>query len=275
MHIFERCSKAIRHSYFLEQACWLWDHIRPLYEKILPLLSGNHGIERIINGTDRIFVTVQFRSLSEVREPQAWKYLMGQVRPGDIAADIGAYLGLYTVALAKRVGPFGKVFSFEPDPQNFIFLKQLIEMNQVAAQVEIFNMAVGSQDGEVKFSAGLDCGSHISYTLSLTKDVTTVRCICLDTLFTNKRLDILKIDVEGFEEAVLQGANNLLRDRIRSPRAILIELHPFAWPNIGTSSKSILQRLSGYTHTIFDKNGVAVTDVDSSWHCWLIAQKDM
>lgn len=269
MHIFERYCKAIRHNYFLEQADWLWDHIRPLYEKILPLLSGNHGIEQIINGTDRILIPIQLRSLSEVYEPQVWKYLMAQVRPGDIVADIGANIGLYTVALAKRVGSSGRVFVFEPEPDNCIVLKELIELNKVSAQVELIEMAAGCKDSIVKFSAGLSTGSHINH--APTKGTFTVRCVRLDTIFSDKRLDILKIDVEGTEEEVFKGATKLLTDPKRSPRFILIEVHPYRWSNIGTTSESLFDFIKNYKYSILDKNGQFVSNIDF-WD-WVIAYK--
>ncbi len=269
MHIFERCFKAIRHSYFLEQANWLWDYIRPLYDKILPLLSGNRGIERIINGTDRIFVPVQFRSLPESYESRVWKYIMEQVRPGDIVADVGAFIGLYTVAFARRVGPLGKVFAFEPDPDNFMQLKRITECNKGSSRIELFELAVGSKDGTVSFSAGLLPGSHID---SVPKyDAYTVRCVSLDTFFGNQRLDILKVDVEGFEEEVLKGCIDILSDYKRSPRCILLEVHPCFWSHFGTSAESLINLIRKYRYSISNLNGQFVKMPD--WWGWIICTK--
>lgn len=269
MHIFERCGRAIRHSCFLEQANWLWDFIRPLYEKILLLLSGNRGIERTINGTDFILIPMQLRSLPEIYEPKAWKYLMGQVRLGDIVADVGAYAGIYTIAFARGVGPAGRVFAFEPDPDNFIRLKRIVELNKVSSHVELIRMAVGERDGAVGFSSGLESGSHIN--LSLTGKTPTVRCVSLDTFFNHQRLDILKVDVEGFEEDVLKGGADILCDSRRSPRCILIEVHPCCWSALGKNGESLINLIRRYKYKIWSPDGQFVKMPD--WLGWIICTK--
>ena len=103
MHVLERWSIALRHSSWLDRADWLWDCVRPQYEKLM-VLFGQNGLERIVNDTDPILVLPRFRRVTEAYEPKVWKHLMAQVQPGDVIADVGAFIGLYTIALAKRVG---------------------------------------------------------------------------------------------------------------------------------------------------------------------------
>ncbi|MEM2045746.1 MAG: hypothetical protein QXO20_06155 [Candidatus Bathyarchaeia archaeon] len=55
---------------------------------------GRNGLERIINGTDRILILPKFRGVGETYEPEVWSHLMAQARPGDIVADVGAHIGL-------------------------------------------------------------------------------------------------------------------------------------------------------------------------------------
>ena len=78
--------------------------------------------------------------------------------------------------------------------------------------------------------------------------------VTLDEHFAGRRLDILKIDVEGFEEQVLRGADGLLRDAGCGPRVVYIEVHPFAWHHVGTTGDSLLALLASY--------GFATTFVD-------------
>lgn len=181
--------------------------MRPHYDRAVTLF-GKNGLERIINGTDRILVLPQFRGVVETYEQKIWNLLMAQIHPGDVAVDVGAFVGLYTIALAKRVGPSGRVVSFEPDRENFMALKAHVELNSVSAWVELIQAAVAAQDGTVAFQAGGGSESHMSYVPL--NGVQMVRCVCLDAMFADRQLNILKIDVEGYEEEVLHGAINPL-----------------------------------------------------------------
>jgi hypothetical protein len=84
----------------------------------------------------------------------------------------------------------------------------------------------------------------------------------LDSVFAGDRIDILKIDVEGFEEGVLKGASELLSDRERGPRIIYIEVHPFAWGEVRTTSETLLTLLTNYGYRIEDLSGTVVSYVE-------------
>jgi FkbM family methyltransferase len=239
---------------------WLWDWVRPHYNGVIALL-GRSGLERTINGTDRILIYPRFRQVSETYEPQVWNHLVAQVRPGDVVADVGAFIGLYTVSLAKRVGPFGRVVAFEPDPENFTALKAQVELNRVSDRVELIQAAAGVQNGTVPFEVGRASESHVG--LGSENGARTVQCVRLDDVFADRRLDIIKIDVEGYEEEVLKGSARLLQDDSRRPRAIYIEVHPYAWPATGTSSESLLGFLSRCNYQVVSLNGQTIEQIDS------------
>jgi hypothetical protein len=104
MHAAERIAFAIRHNQYLDRADRLWNYVRPAYDR-LSSLAARKGLTRVINGTDRVLIGPRWRMVGEVYEPEVWQQLMGEVRPGDVVADVGAYIGLYSIALANRVGP--------------------------------------------------------------------------------------------------------------------------------------------------------------------------
>src|SRR5262249_14515477 len=148
-------SIAIRHNKQLEGAAWFWDAIRPLYNGLMRLV-GRRGLHRTLNGTDPILVSAGLRGVSETYEPEVWRSLMAEVQRGDKVADIGTYVGLYTVALAKRVGASGRVFAFEPNAATFALLRSQITLNGVDDRVQLFQAAVGEQNKLVKFEANFD-----------------------------------------------------------------------------------------------------------------------
>ena len=88
-----------------------------------------------------------------------------------------------------------------------------------------------------------------------------VQCVTLDDVFKRERLDILKIDVEGYEERVIRGGRRLLGDRARGPRTIFIEVHPYAWSQTDTTSASLLSLLAHLGYRVEDISGQPVTQI--------------
>jgi FkbM family methyltransferase len=215
----------------------------------------------VINGTDILRVSPPCRGITETYEPDVWKHLMAHVQPGDSVADVGAFVGLYSIALAKRIGAGGHVTAFEPDPANFAALVAHCRLNGVADRVTVIQAAVADQDGIAAFDSGRSSESRLSPVGE--GSLPAVPCTRIDTVFANSRLDMLKMDVEGWEEPVLKGGMALLRDRRRKPRAIYIEVHPYAWPMVGTSADSLLDLLSRCNYRVSDLEGHPVTQIRS------------
>jgi FkbM family methyltransferase len=258
MHAVEKFVFALRHDPRVEKAEWLWRRIRPVYDW-MSSIAAPRGITRVINGTDRLLLSPKWRMIGERYEPEVWRALMNEVRVGDVIADVGSYVGLYTIALAQRIGASGTVVAFEPDDSNSRELKQHVELNSVADRVRIVRAAVGEREGFAEFASNLD-SSFISGAIAAStknKSVET-QCVTLDGFFAGKKLDLLKIDVEGYEQKVLEGATELLTDERRSPRTIFIEVHPYAWSALGTTSDSILQLLKRFNYEVKEIGGQTV-----------------
>ncbi|UCC94663.1 MAG: FkbM family methyltransferase, partial [Candidatus Omnitrophota bacterium] len=167
------------------------------------------------------------------------------------------FIGLYTVAVAKRIGKDGKVIAFEPDKKNADALKKHLRLNKVFSKVEVINAAVGDINGVLTFHALSNDYSHVA----LLSNVNVERCIqiqskTLDSVFHNKRVDVIKIDVEGYEGKVLLGARNLLKRKKGYPRAIFIEVHPYVWKELETTAEELVSLLTnaGYKVEKIDRN---------------------
>ncbi len=267
MNILERAGVAIRHAPALERADWLWDRIRPAYDRVLATLARSRGLERVINGTDRFRLSAQSRGfIAEKYEPDVWGRVMREVRTGDHVAEVGASMGLYALAFAGRVGAAGHVTAFEPDPESASALEANISVNGWQDRVTVIRAAAGQSSGEVRFASARGQESRIETRSDIRDGVITVPMVTLDAALAGRRIDVIKIDVEGFEQQVLQGARIALTDERRRPRAILVEVHPFAWADAGTTSASLLGLLDELGFRVEGMQGAPVSSISDYGH---------
>jgi len=252
MNAMEKACVALRHSVVLRKADLLWNGLRPIYNCLVNRLAAR-GLERVINGTDRVLLAPECRGVTESYEPDVWAHVVRNVRAGDRIADVGAFIGLYAIALGKRVGPKGKVVAFEPDESNCAAVRRHIELNGLQDRVEAVRSAVSTVDGEIWFTA--DKGIQNQVALPGADRAKPVPSVSLDVFFKGQRLDLLKLDVEGFEEEVLKGAEQLLSDPDRAPRVVYVEVHPYNWHLCGTTSESLHGRLRRLGYAVESPNG--------------------
>jgi FkbM family methyltransferase len=272
VNILERASVAIRHAPALERADWLWDRIRPAYDRVLAKVARGRGLEREINGTDRFRLSAQSRGfIAEEYEPAVWGRVMREVRTGDHVAEVGASMGLYAMAFAGRVGATGHVTAFEPDPESVSALEANISVNGWHDRITVIKAAVGPSSGQVRFAAARGLESRVETRPAVSDGVITVPMVTLDDALAGQKIDVIKIDVEGFEQQVMLGAKTILTDDRRRPRAILVEVHPFAWAETGTTSASFLALLHEVGFRVEDMRGATVSSITEYGHIIAIA----
>lgn len=126
---------------------------------------------------------------------------------GDLVADVGANVGEVSIVMSQQVAASGQVFAFEPSARIYRYLQGNLALNG-CANVTPRNMALGETPGTVMISDDRrDDMNHI-----VTAGGTPVTCSTLDAeLPGDRRLALLKIDVEGAELSVLRGAAGALR----------------------------------------------------------------
>ncbi|MEO8404427.1 MAG: FkbM family methyltransferase [Chitinophagaceae bacterium] len=147
-------------------------------------------------------------------------FLLHFLRKDDLFVDIGANIGSYTVLAGAHVG--SSVVAIEPVPATFQHLKNNIAINQINSNVSACNFALGNQKGQISFTSTLDTMNHVA----TGSEANTIQ-VPVDTLdnILGKEKDpiLLKIDVEGFETDVLNGADATLKKN--QLKAIIIELN--------------------------------------------------
>ena len=157
-------------------------------------------------------------ALTGTYDPMFVDLLRRRLRPGMTFVDVGANIGLFTIVAASRVGPGGRVFAFECNPELIGFLARNIQMNWLADRVQVIPKAAHRDDEERHFQVPRDQNMLGSLTRFIKGDARTqdleeftVACERLDeTLADVAYVDLLKIDVEGGEADVLEGASGLL-----------------------------------------------------------------
>ena len=255
LYHLERAFKRVRHSPLLKHAAPLWNAVRPVYNQVLAKL-GTSGLVRNINGTDLIRLSPGNREFGEVYEPQVWKMVMGHIKPGSRVMDIGAHIGLYAMAFGLRVGPQGSVLAAEPDPDNLKNLHKHIALNGLTDVVRVVPAGMADAPGSASLSMD-QLQSHVSSDGGSVQ----IKLETLDRVCGDGRWDLMLIDVEGFEEKVLRGGRELLSDAARRPSMIMIEVHPYAWAGVGTTSASLLELLSSNGYTVKYLDGSPVTEI--------------
>ena len=135
-------------------------------------------------------------------------FVVHALRPGDLFGDIGANAGSYTVLAAKIAG--AEVIAVEPVPETAERLRRNVELNGLSDRVELHRVAVSDRAGTVRFTIDADTINPIAGATDAQRPTLAVPCTTLDSLLGARVPALLKIDVEGHEGAVLEGARNLL-----------------------------------------------------------------
>jgi FkbM family methyltransferase len=193
---------------------------------ILRLLGKEAKPRRILSGLAsgyRISVSPaeKLSYLLGTDELHLQKAIRQYVGPGDVVYDVGANLGYVSLALAKRVGPKGRVIAFEPIPQNIAAFRHNMEINGIN-HVQLLEFAASDKAGTavVRMAENPSTASLVWHRNNPAATEFSVNTISIDELVEGGQLaypKFVKIDVEGAEAFVLQG----MRRTIAAARPVL------------------------------------------------------
>jgi FkbM family methyltransferase len=239
------------------------------YHHLLRLLNGQRGLLAIPFGPYRVLkpaawtksVTAQLLAGGDVAvEFQLLEPFCRQCQSGHLI-DVGANIGLYT--LLFRAASSLPIIAYEPQPYLFKLLQWNIAYNRLPA-VQARNLACGARRGEVSFMTGLNgavvldaaaapCAATATAASSLEEEaqrtaqggVMKLPVTTLDEdLAKVSEIALLKIDCEGFEYQILQGAREILK---RHRPFLFVEVHPEQLVQFGQSTQALLDLLTpGY-----------------------------
>jgi len=188
-------------------------------------------------------------------EPYESQLMANLLRPGMTFIDVGAHVGYYSLLAARAVGPTGQVIAFEPSPDNYALLTENIELNNLAHTIRAENVALDERSGERSlYLSTFNTGDHRIYsTLSdddqmfnagAQRNSVRVSVRSLDEYLSERNIgsvDMIKIDVQGAEMAVLSGMRKTLSS---NPNIILFtEFWPHGLSRFGTNAQTLLSFL--------------------------------
>lgn len=180
-------------------------------------------------------------------------YLKIVVKPGMVVLDVGANIGFYTTLFSKLVGENGKVIAFEPETTNFQHLRKATAS---FSNVVVKRIAVGDKNTNIKLylSDKLNV-DHRVYDNGEKRSVQDVKCIKIDDFLKGLKVDVIKVDTQGFDYFVVKGARRLIR---RSKKMVLFgELWAFGLKKSGVSEKKYLELLRNLGFRIKLNNNTA------------------
>lgn len=188
----------------------------------------------------------------DIYELDKHKAIRAFLSVGGVFIDVGANKGDFSFIAAKIAGDKGTVFSFEPEPENCGWIKKSVCLNGYK-NIFLHQIALSNENGTAPFYLGKKTGWHtlLPNQGRRNKKVIDVRMRTLDSLLKemsfNKKIDMIKIDVEGSEMMVLQGAEETLK--ANRDIVLLVDIHP----RMGVIAEEVCKFLISLGFSVFQE----------------------
>lgn len=171
-----------------------------------------------------------------------------------IICDVGAYIGYHTTLFSKLSGKLGKVISVEPQPNNYKLLLKNVALNKLKNIFPI-NMAMSNKtvSGKIYIPSVDFSDSRIYKIRGENQNVSKIKLETLDNILKNEiKVDLIKIDIQGWEEKAIIGARKTI---LRNPELILIiEFWPKGLKEAGTNPIKLLRTIKKLGFNIYKIN---------------------
>jgi FkbM family methyltransferase len=142
------------------------------------------------------------------------------LRRDEVFADVGANIGAYSLMAAACAG--ARCIAFEPTSLAYRYLAENVALNRLQERIQLHQYAVGAEAGSIRLTAGMGEINHVLRAGEAGASI-QVQMVSLDDFFAGRTPPaLIKIDVEGFESAVMDGATRLIA--ACQPLAVLMEL---------------------------------------------------
>lgn len=222
-----------------------------ILKAIIPRTARRCGAVLALNPNDPV---VSGALTLNVYEKPETAFFLKICRPGLTFLDIGANLGYYTALALSRMKGRGRIIALEPDPINLGFLEKTISLNPFPEIVSRFQMAASDHEGRMNLYVSTDNrGDNRMYENEFSRGSVEVDVTTVDRLISqlgDPVVDLVKIDVQGYEYAVAMG----MRKTIASApnMCLLSEFWPYGLASAGASGELYLQLLADLGFQLFE-----------------------
>jgi FkbM family methyltransferase len=145
-----------------------------------------------------------------LHEFQEMAYVLHVLTPDDLFIDVGANVGSYTILACAARGARG--YCFEPIPTTYQKLMENIKINNISSRVKPYNIGISDEEGEILFTSDKNTVNHVITKGESITNAINVHVKTLDELLIGESPSVMKIDVEGFETKVINGAIHTLKN---------------------------------------------------------------
>ena len=177
-------------------------------------------------------------------EPIAKREVKKYIKKGDVVIDCGASLGYFTLLFADLVRKEGKVYAFEPNENNFPYLCKSLLHNKFLNRVELCLGAITNKDGEGVLFVAPSAGGSVMYDEGRFSKKEVVPVHKIDTLFKDKKVDFIKMDIDGSEIRALKGARETIKNNPHLK--MLIEFSPSRIVDTGNKPEDLINLIKDY-----------------------------
>jgi FkbM family methyltransferase len=200
-------------------------------------------------------------------EPYETSLLVSLVTPGSTVVDIGANIGYHTVQFARATGPRGRVYAFEPDPNNLRILRHNIRTNRLSNVVVVPKAASDVAETLRLYRSPDNRGDHRVYDSGDGREAIAIEAIAPDDVLAGVEgpVSVVKLDIQGAESRAVAGLERCLRAH---PEAwIATELWPIGLARSGSSAETYLSQLRGLGRAIvrIDERRRRLVPFDAEW----------
>ena len=224
----------------------LFEFFRPKKEVIISVRDGRLWIDPNDKGMAPDLLT--YGAYDEFEADILRKH----IQPGDVALDIGAHWGYFTLVISRLVGETGRVYAFEPDPDNFKLLLKNKELNKLD-NVLPERLALSDKSGQARLFLDKSNFGNKSFAKENIPAADRgggidVRTVTLDEYLNGRKIDFIKIDVQGAEAYVFGGVWETMA--LYKPR-ILMEFWPYGLKNSGRNPLEFLKKLENFGYKFY------------------------
>jgi FkbM family methyltransferase len=227
-------------------------------------IMTRHGFSMIVDLGEwigqHIYMTGDF-------EPSTARLLHSRLRDGDIAVDVGANIGFFTLVASQRVGPSGKVYAFEPVPSTNAALRDNLRINS-AGNVVVHQVALSNCDGMVTIYEGPARNKGLSSMRRIDDAARelNVPSAALDHIdLDTGPIRLVKIDVEGAEQLVIEGMVECLK---RWHPWLIVEITDGFLARFGHSALSLSGKLRELGYRMYEINDDGITLMPEAPDAW-------